>query len=178
MYRKNVCCFIFNDDLKFLGCVRIDNGQYQCVQGGIETEDMDNVLEAGLREIKEEIGLLPHDVHFVQEIQPPNGDPTVFRYKTKALKNKYKNCIGQEQRILLFYAHESVIKKTVVIPPKELKIRREFRRVLWVSMDELCEKCPPIKTHIFKMVNELAIPIAKDYLKISASHPPPTLAKV
>ncbi|CCW64431.1 unnamed protein product [Phytomonas sp. EM1] len=170
MYRKNVCCFIFTDNLDFLGCVRIDNGQYQCVQGGIEEHEQNNIVEAGLREIKEEIGLLPHDVELVQEIPPPNGDPTVFRYKSKSLRKKYK-VIGQEQRILLFYAPRDIIQKVVVIPPKNLKARREFERVEWVSMAELCEKCPPSKAHIFKLVNELALPIARNYLKITHKNP-------
>ncbi|CAD2219889.1 NUDIX hydrolase [Angomonas deanei] len=62
MYRPNVCVILFNEYSQFLGCQRISEDSYQCVQGGIEEKDLKNnnnngIIIAALREIEEEIGI-------------------------------------------------------------------------------------------------------------------------
>lgn len=164
MYRKNVCCFIFNECVQFLGCVRIDSAYLQCVQGGIEASDKDIVLTA-LREIKEEIGLNAADVRFVSEIPPPDNDPTRFRYELRPGANLRRfGYRGQEQRVLLFFMPSRGIEKVVVVPPKDQKAPQEFSRVEWVTMEALVRSCPPEKAHIFKAVAAVAPELARDFL--------------
>lgn len=167
MYRPNVCVFLFNERVEFLGCQRMKTEHYQCVQGGIESRDVDVTL-AAFREIEEEIGLKPEDLTFVQEIPPPNGDPMNFAYtlSNEANLRRY-GYVGQKQRILLFFTPSENISKVVLIPPPELHALQEFRRVAWMSIEELTSKSLPEKAHIFKAVSEVAPSLARAFLKKS-----------
>ncbi|KPI86689.1 putative NUDIX hydrolase dihydroneopterin triphosphate pyrophosphohydrolase/hydrolase [Leptomonas seymouri] len=165
MYRPNVCCFIFNEKLQFLGCQRMKSEHYQCVQGGIESGDHDVTL-AAFREIEEEIGLKPQDLVFVQEIPPPNGDPMNFAYSLAPNANLRRvGYVGQKQRILLFYTPSANIEKVVLIPPPELHAQQEFRRVEWLSMEELTARSTPEKAHIFRSVSAVAPNLARNFLQ-------------
>ncbi|EPY18559.1 NUDIX hydrolase, conserved [Strigomonas culicis] len=171
MYRPNVCAFLFNENVEFLGCLRIRSTYFQTVQGGIEKEDTD-VLLAAYREIDEEIGIKKDMLEFVQEILPPDGDPKTFRYTLapKANLRRY-GYIGQEQRILLFFMKKAHIQHVNVVTPKEAGVPQEFERVEWMSMDQLRQRCSPEKAHIFALVAQLAPPIAQAYLR--ERHAPP-----
>ncbi|KAG5511969.1 hypothetical protein GH5_07921 [Leishmania sp. Ghana 2012 LV757] len=165
MYRPNVCVFLFNENVEFLGCQRMKTDHFQCVQGGIETCDVDITL-AALREVKEEIGLKPEDLTFVQEISPPNGDPMSFAYTLAANANLRRfGYVGQKQRILLFFTPSENISKVTLIPPPELNASQEFRRVEWMPIEQLITKSLPEKMHIFKAVGEVAPDIARAFLK-------------
>lgn len=165
MYRKNVCCFIFNEHLHFLSCVRINSSYFQCVQGGIEPDDTDITLTA-LREIKEEIGLEPFDVTFVQEIPPPDNDPMRFTYELRPTAPlRAHGFRGQAQRVLLFYAPASVIDRVCLVPPSEQAAPAEFSRVAWLPAELLAEQCSPEKAHIIQAVCAIAPPLAAQYLK-------------
>lgn len=165
MYRPNVCCFIFNEKVEFLGCQRMSSEHYQCVQGGIESRD-DDVALAAFREIEEEIGLKPADLIFVQEIPPPNGDPMNFSYQLSSHANLRRHgYIGQKQRILLFFTAAANIEKVVLTPPPELHALQEFRRVEWMSIDELTARSLPEKAHIFRAVAAVAPGLARTFLQ-------------
>jgi 8-oxo-dGTP pyrophosphatase MutT (NUDIX family) len=165
MYRPNVCCFIFNEKVEFLGCQRIKSEHYQCVQGGIEKRD-DDVTLAAFREIEEEIGLKPEDLCFVQEIPPPNGDAMNFAYELSAHANLRRfGYIGQKQRILLFFTPSSNIEKVVLVPPPELHALQEFRKVAWMPIEELTARSLPEKAHIFRAVSAVAPDLARAFLR-------------
>ncbi|CAC9442742.1 NUDIX hydrolase dihydroneopterin triphosphate pyrophosphohydrolase/hydrolase [Leishmania infantum JPCM5] len=165
MYRPNVCVFLFNEKMEFLGCQRMKTDHFQCVQGGIEACDVDIRL-AALREVEEEIGLKPQDLIFVQEIPPPNGDPMKFAYTLASNANLRRfGYVGQKQRILLFFTPSENISKVVLIPPPELHASQEFRKVEWMPIEQLIAKSLPEKVHIFKAVGEVAPGIARAFLK-------------
>ncbi|ORC91138.1 putative NUDIX hydrolase, conserved [Trypanosoma theileri] len=167
MYRKNVCVVIFNEDLNFLACQRLHQKEYQFVQGGIESkDDGDNVLNAAYREVREEIGLERYALSFVAEIPPPNGDPRAFRYTLRDGANLRRfGYIGQEQRLLLFFTPAQNIHKMSVIPPPDTDALQEFARVVWMPIEEIVERCPAEKRHIFHAVATLAPPLARAFLQ-------------
>ena len=71
-YRPNVAAHIFNEKGEFLGCFRKDGKSWQCVQGGIEGDD-DDLEQAALRELEEEVGLTPSaGLVYVGEIYAPS----------------------------------------------------------------------------------------------------------
>ncbi|GET85742.1 hypothetical protein, conserved [Leishmania tarentolae] len=165
MYRPNVCAFVFNETVEFLGCQRMGSSHFQCVQGGIEAGDADIRL-AALREVEEEIGLKPKDLIFIQELPPPNGDPMSFAYTLAANANlRCFGYVGQKQRILLFFTPSENISRVVLLPPPELNASQEFQKVEWMPLDELIAKSPPEKVHIFKAVGAVAPAIARAFLK-------------
>lgn len=171
MYRKNVCCFVFNEFVEFLGCVRVNSDYLQCVQGGVEKDDHDVVLTA-MREIKEEIGLEPSDVRYVGEVPPPDNNPLNFRYELSPTANLRRfGFRGQEQRILLFFVWSKTINKMVLVPPRNQAAPQEFSRVEWVSMKQLQQRCPPEKAHIFAAVAAVAPAMASEFLKASGIAP-------
>lgn len=138
---------------------------HESVQGGIEPTDT-NVLDAGLREIEEEIGLRPPDVIYVQELQPPSGNPMEFSYRVPPyVKFKDGDYVGQVQRILLFFCHSSTIAKVVLVPPPELGVRQEFRDVQWMTIEALTEATTPGKQKIYGTVGRIAPPIIRAYLE-------------
>ncbi|KAK7198062.1 Nudix hydrolase 2 [Novymonas esmeraldas] len=170
MYRPNVCVFLFNEKVEFLGCQRVKSEHFQCVQGGIESTDTDVTL-AALREVEEEIGLKPQDLTFVQEIPPPNGDPMNFAYSLSAGANLRRfGYIGQKQRILLFFTPSANISKVVLVPPPELHALQEFRKVEWMPIEELVAKTLPEKAHIFKAVAAVAPDLARAFLQKKKNH--------
>ncbi|KAG5511375.1 hypothetical protein JKF63_07338 [Porcisia hertigi] len=166
MYRLNVCVFIFNERVEFLGCQRMKTEYFQCVQGGVEAGDA-NITLAAMREIEEEIGLKPQDVIFVQEVPPPNGDPMEFAYTLVSnAKLSRLGYIGQMQRILMFFTPSKNISKMVLIPPPDLNASQEFRRVQWMPIERLIAMSAPEKLHIFKAVGKVAPGIARSFLKV------------
>ncbi|KEG05593.1 putative NUDIX hydrolase, conserved [Trypanosoma grayi] len=165
MYRRNVCVVIFNEEVRFLGCQRIHEERYQFVQGGIEDWE-DDTLQAAYREVEEEIGLLQEDLHFVGEILPPSGDPREFRYTLHQSSNLRRfGYVGQEQRLMLFFTTSNSIKKVRLIPPKETRALQEFSCVKWMTIENIIERCPREKRHIFVAVAKLAPPLAKAFLQ-------------
>nr|CCC90737.1 putative NUDIX hydrolase, conserved [Trypanosoma congolense IL3000] len=169
MYRRNVCVIIFNEELRFLACQRIHEDKYQFVQGGIENGDSD-ILQAAYREVEEEIGLLPQDLKFISEIKPPSGDAREFRYTLHAQANLRRfGYVGQEQRLMLFYAPSSSIARVRVVPPEGSGVQQEFSRVEWMTIEEVIQRCPEEKRHIFVAVSKLALPLAQEYLHAQIS---------
>lgn len=175
MYRANVCAILFNENEEILGCLRMPSRRnpgrglhYQFIQGGVERDDR-NIVLAALREINEEVGLLPSDVEFVQEILPPSGDPKEFRYRLAPesnlrVRHGYE---GQEQRMLLFFAPASVIHRVVLVPPPSSgkgAPKQEFSKVEWMTFQTLKCKGHPEKLKLFEKLSHLAPPIMKAYL--------------
>ncbi|EAN90620.1 putative Nudix hydrolase 2 [Trypanosoma cruzi] len=164
MYRKNVCVAIFNEDLRFLGCRRIQDNLFQFVQGGIE-KDAD-LLHAAYREVYEETSLCKEDLHFVGEVPPPSGDPREFRYELRRTSNlRNFGFQGQEQRVLLFFTDSGNIEKVNVIPPKETCAQQEFSEVHWMELREIIDRCPREKIHIFLAVAKVGVPMARAFLQ-------------
>ncbi|RNF26716.1 putative NUDIX hydrolase, conserved [Trypanosoma conorhini] len=165
MYRKNVCAIIFNEDLFFLGCKRINSDLYQFVQGGIEKRDTD-LLQAAYRELQEEIGLLQEDLQFVGEILPASGDPREFRYELRSTANLRRfGFRGQEQRLMLFFTQADNIGKVNLVPPKGSGALQEFSHVEWMKIEDIIARCPKEKAHIFIAVRNLGLPMAKAFLR-------------
>eukprot|EP00796_Vickermania_ingenoplastis_P008803 gene8803-6189_t len=167
MYRKNVCAILFNEEGKVLGCNRVNEmEQYQFIQGGVEDTDTD-VVKAALREIKEEVGLDPEDVTFVGEVHPPSGDPKDFRYDLRPSAGlRRQGFVGQEQRMLLFYAHTSVLDKISLVPPAHLKgAKQEFDRVEWLTFSDFLDKAHWEKHLLFALLGRTVPPKIAAYLQ-------------
>ncbi|KAH8607063.1 NUDIX domain [Trypanosoma vivax] len=158
-----------------MACQRVREEKLQFVQGGVESDDVD-LLQAALREVEEEIGLCPNDLSFVGEIKPPSGDPREFRYTLRPNANLRRfGYVGQEQRLMLFYAPASCIEKVRLVPPPESGAQQEFSRVEWMAIENIIRFCPSEKQHIFAAVARLAPPMASAFLKNSTNPPHSTL---
>lgn len=166
MYRPNVCAILFCEDSRVLGCRRVRHTEYQFVQGGIEKKDTD-IVTAALREMEEEIGLTAADVTFVAEVPPPSGNPAEFRYTLHEGANLRRfGYVGQEQRMLLFYAPSTVSSKVVLKPPASMKgVLQEFDGVEWMTFEEIVARCRPEKLELFKKLGVLCPPIIEQYVK-------------
>ena len=63
LYRPNVAVLVTDGSGRVLLCTRIDETHTQTVQGGIDAGETPK--EAAMRELEEEIGLLPFDYEFI-----------------------------------------------------------------------------------------------------------------
>ena len=167
MFRKNVAAVIFNECGDFLACHRKDRKSWQCVQGGVEDEE--DVVAAARREIFEEIGLnsKEHGIRFVGEIPPPDGDPAKLRYllpKFAGAKIRAQGYIGQEQRLLLFYAPSSSTAFVQVVPVRDSGLKQEFCKVQWMNMSQFLTKVSEYKQHIFDVIARDGLPMVHSFL--------------
>lgn len=144
MFRRNVVALIFNEKKEFLACNRMDRKGWQCVQGGVEEDDMtqslfishetglataakesdcdvvDLPLPAAWREIDEEIGLTAaHGIQFAGWLRSPSAEG--FRYlfpKFAAKRLREQGYVGQIQTILVFFAPTEAQKDICLLPPQ------------------------------------------------------------
>lgn len=92
MFRANVAALVQCQE-KYIACYRADHSSWQSVQGGIEESDS-SPEAAIIREVQEELGVLPEDFKIIKRSK-------FWRryYFTKKILNssRFKENIGQEQ---------------------------------------------------------------------------------
>lgn len=140
-YRKCVGIALFNKDGKVFAAERKDiNGAWQMPQGGID--DNENVKQAAIRELKEEIG--------TDNVEILDISKSVIRYEwpnntnIEYYKNKYK---GQEQYWVAarFKGDDSEIK---LDEHDEI----EFQDWKWVDLKDMPEIIVPFKKNVYIQV--------------------------
>ena len=155
-YRKNVGVVVFNDQNRVLVCARADKKEdcWQFPQGGIE--DGEYIIDAALRELKEETGIISVETVYVL--------PDTLRYEfPKQLREKRKalgwNEIGQEQHwvLLRFLGCEDEIN--FATNPQEV----EFRAFKWVDIDEAVENIISFKKDVYRSVAKAFAPYLKNH---------------
>ena len=95
-YRPNVGIIIFNDDGQLLWAKRIGHDAWQFPQGGVRQDE--SAEGAVLRELHEEVGLMPEDVQVVASTQ----EWLPYRLPERLIRqNTHPVCIGQKQKWFL-----------------------------------------------------------------------------
>ena len=123
-YRANVGIIIINDERKLLWAQRLgQKNAWQFPQGGID--EGEQPIDALWRELKEELGLEPHQVELLAESQQwlTYLLPKKFiRYSSRPL------CLGQKQRWFLLQ---------LKVSPGDIKLDQfeapEFKQIRWVD---------------------------------------------
>lgn len=141
-YRPCVGVVLMNrDGLVFAG-ERLDTpGAWQMPQGGID--EGEEPLEAGMRELGEETGVLPGSVEFLAQ------SPDWLTYDLppalvgKVWKGRYR---GQRQRWLLFRFHGSDAEIRLDLP------HPEFGAWAWMPPAEIVERIVPFKRDAYARV--------------------------
>ena len=152
-YRPCVGLMVFN----YLGDVfsgqRLDNpnNAWQLPQGGIN--EGESPIDAAFRELEEETSI--RSVNYVAEY-PEWLNYEVPTYLANNLwEGKYR---GQTQKWILLYFNglDNEINIDTLNP--------EFKNWLWINPIELSSKAIYFKKHVYKKINELFLPIIKEYI--------------
>lgn len=139
-YRANVAALLVNEEGLLLVCERLKNkGAWQFPQGGVdEGEAHDAAL---LREVQEEVGLLPED-YVVEESR--GGYRYEFPPNLQANKAKF---VGQEQRYYLCRVKAGAREVDLMQEP------REFRQAQWIRPEEFdLSWVPEFKKTVYREV--------------------------
>lgn len=94
-FRANVAIVILNSRKKVFWGRRVNQSSWQFPQGGLSLGE--TPIEAMYRELKEEVGLMPHDVEVTAATQ------MWLRYRLPRffIRRTYPLCIGQKQKWFL-----------------------------------------------------------------------------
>ena len=152
-YRPCVGLMVFN----YLGDVfsgqRLDNpnNAWQLPQGGIN--EGESPIDAAFRELEEETSI--RSVNYVAEY-PEWLNYEVPTYLANSLwEGKYR---GQTQKWILLYFNglDNEINIDTLNP--------EFKNWLWINPIELSSKAIYFKKDVYKKINEIFLPIIKEYV--------------
>ena len=91
-----MAAYVVNEKGEFLACYRKDGKSWQTVQGGVEGDD-DDLQQAAMRELEEEVGLTAeHGLAYVGEIFPPSvSELRQFRGPSTTSSND-RNCSSND----------------------------------------------------------------------------------
>lgn len=148
-FRKNVCIILMNDAQQVLWARRIyDAVSWQFPQGGFEPNETSE--QAMFRELREEIGLLPHHVSII------SYTPRWLKYRLPAKyvrKNSTPKCIGQKQvwYLLKLIASEDNIDLQSSQKP-------EFDHWQWVDYWTPVEEVIYFKKEVYQRALESFVP--------------------
>lgn len=126
LYRPNVAVLVTDGNGRVLLCTRVDDTHTQTVQGGIDPGETPK--EAAMREIEEEIGLLPFDYEFVgaSDVKYRYDWPPDIQERLKAT-----GYIGQDQQFFLIEVDPDTVFEL------DLHNHQEFSSARWGSPAEL-----------------------------------------
>lgn len=137
--RPNVCLVIFNSEKRILIGKRANSNIWQLPQGGIESNTL---IEAGLREAAEELGIHPHDLVPIEVLDYVNS------YKFKTPKDYGDDVYhGQSQRFVVFKYLGPCIDLSKASS-------RELDDIKWIEISNLVKECDPLRQKAYKRVVE------------------------
>ncbi|WP_396588307.1 RNA pyrophosphohydrolase [Bermanella sp. R86510] len=146
-YRPNVGIILVNRQAQVLWARRIGQDAWQFPQGGIDPQE--SVEAAMYRELREEIGLLPEDVHIL------GCTKGWLRYRLPKRMVRYKNkpiCVGQKQKWFLLQLTSSDDRISF-----EHGVKPEFDGWRWVSYWYPLGQVVPFKRDVYRRaMRELA----------------------
>jgi len=153
--------------------------QWQPVQGGLNANE--TTAQAVLREVQEELGLMPHQYQVVEEL------PTPISYNFPVfdgLAHRHDDFVGQDlfwwviyyegrlEECFLdnakvschrhsLYLHRLDLLLSPFLSPTNLK---EFSSVKWTDWEGLLTECPWYKVDMYKKVKRWAQPVVDGFL--------------
>lgn len=155
-YRKCAGVIVFNAQKKVLVCARNDalSFNWQFPQGGIELNE--NILDAALRELKEETSIV--SVKPVKTLEEP------FRYTfplevLQQAKGIGRNYIGQEVywSLLYFCGSDDEINLNTKEP--------EFKAYEWIEPQEAYNRIVDFKKDTYRQAIDKLIPYINEFYK-------------
>ena len=153
-FRANVAIVIINDQKKVFWGRRVNQGSWQFPQGGLNRGE--TAIEAMYRELKEEVGLSPHDVEVIASTQ------AWYRYRLPRMLIRRNSplCIGQKQKwfLLKLKSHDNTIDLAASEKP-------EFDTWRWVDYWYPPHKVVGFKRHVYKKALSQLFPFAKQLPK-------------
>lgn len=148
-FRKNVGIIVMNDAQQVLWARRIyDNKSWQFPQGGVKQHETSE--QAMFRELREEVGLLPHHVSII------SYTPEWLKYrlpKKYIRKNSNPQCIGQKQ---IWYLLKLIVTEDKIDLQSSQK--PEFDRWQWVDYWKPVEDIIYFKKEVYKQALESFAP--------------------
>jgi len=156
-FRPCVGAIIFNLQGKLLCGKRIDISYWQMPQGGMHPEE--DPINAALREISEEIGLIPSQLKVIGLHRSPLEK---FTYHQPVIKDGKQYC-GQEQRYVLVHWNGQISDCNLDPGPEP----PEFSEIDWLTWDELISRSVPSRTFIYARLRNTVKPIISEYLEKS-----------
>ena len=149
-FRANVAIIILNHRNKVLWAQRINQSSWQFPQGGLNLGE--TPIEAMYRELKEEVGLIPHDV----EVLAATQNWLYYRLPRFLIRRHCPLCIGQKQKWFL-------LKLITLDTSIDLKNNNnpEFDNWRWVNYWYPINKVVPFKRHVYYQALTYFFPIIK-----------------
>ncbi len=136
-YRPNVCLLIFNKEKKILIGKRANSNIWQLPQGGVESNTL---IEAGLREAFEELGIAPSELIPVEVLDHVN----TYTFKTP---KDYGDDVyqGQSQRFVVFkfMGHKIDLTKAT---------SKELEDIKWIELPQIAKECDPLRQRAYRKV--------------------------
>ena len=147
-YRANVGIMLSNDLGRLFWARRIGNDGWQFPQGGMRNDE--SPKQAMFRELKEEVGLEPHDVKII------NSTQSWLRYdlpKNLQRADSKPLCIGQKQIwfLLELVSDEENIKLDCCEKP-------EFDNWCWIESHVAAEQVIDFKQSVYRQAISLLLP--------------------
>jgi putative (di)nucleoside polyphosphate hydrolase len=142
-YRPNVAAVMVNVDGCLLICERVTvAGAWQFPQGGVDAGE--SLEEALVREVREEVGLLPSHYEVVERRV---GYRYLYPTKVRGKKIRKHGSHGQEQTYFLCRLQAGAPEINVDQKP------REFRAYRWIPPSEFdLDWLPPFKRDVYREV--------------------------
>jgi putative (di)nucleoside polyphosphate hydrolase len=143
-FRPNVGLIIFNNDGKLLWAKRVGQDAWQFPQGGIQRNESPE--DAAMRELREEVGLDPHDVRIVASTS------RWLRYRLPnhlVRQRSHPVCIGQKQRwfLLKLVGDSNKIRFDIGEKP-------EFDGIRWIDYWEGADQVVSFKRNVYRRALE------------------------
>ncbi len=151
-YRANVAIVLVNHEGKAFWGKRVRQTSWQFPQGGINAGE--TPIEAMYRELKEEVGLNPHDVEVIAVTR------TWYRYRLPRhlMRRNYPLCVGQKQKwfLLKLKSSDSAVDLNASTKP-------EFDKWKWVDFWLPSHKVIAFKKQVYRKALEQFSPIIKNW---------------
>ena len=153
-YRANVAIVLINQQGKVFWGKRVGQPSWQFPQGGVNAGE--TPIEAMYRELKEEIGLNPHDV----EVLAVTRIWLRYRLPRHLIRRHFPLCVGQKQKwfLLRLKSADSAINLEASEHP-------EFDNWRWVDFWLPAYKVVAFKRQVYHKALQQFFPVVKKWRK-------------
>lgn len=127
-------------------------------QGGVSATTDEEKLAGIYRELHEEIGLDgDKELKLVKQFEKP------LQYDYPQEEKKFSFHRGQSITYFVFHWPNADLSRCKL----DNEPKPEFDSVNWMTWDELLHECPPFKLELYKRIQEIAVPVVVEYLRLN-----------